>query len=67
MYIVEQGDKLLETNGTIEDLFPPLLYIRKSKTWKEFEAFKNDLFRFLGKKYEDAKRTYDKGNNMKSA
>jgi len=59
--MLEQEDKLFDINGTLEDFLPPIRYVYKSAAFRFFEEFKESVFAFLGKKYEDAKRTFDKG------
>ena len=61
-YIMEQDERVFRLKGTIEDVFPPLRHVYKSRNMKQLEELKNTTVEFIGKKYSDAKRCFNKGN-----
>lgn len=61
-YILQKKGALLDfADGLIEDIFPIFSYFYKSKALRKLEEFSNELMNdFFGKRYEEAKKTFDR-------
>ena len=62
-YILEKEDTLLETmgSGLLEDIVPFIRHFYKTKAFKSLEDFSDEIIDgFLGKKFEDARSTFDR-------
>jgi len=62
-FILEKEDSLLETmgNGVLEDIVPFIRHFYKTKAFKGLEDFAEEVIDgFLGKKFEEARSTFDR-------
>lgn len=61
-FILEKEDELLKNaGGAIEDIVPFIRYFYKSKAFKAMEEFSSEVLDgYLGKKYDEARKTFDR-------